>query len=113
MHPCRGKQDVIVIIHVFADRAGECVEPRLMTKLVFGLRLDANVFNDGFPPIRRRHATTLGQRGVMRIKSRPSHILNRKDGRRGRNRNNLADPKIQGSQKLGLVKRPLPSAAKR
>src|SRR5215831_2270513 len=57
MHPSRGKEDVVVVLHSFANLRGESIEPRLMSKLVGRLRLGANVFNDRVPPIARRHSS--------------------------------------------------------
>ena len=51
MHPHCGKQNVVVIFEVLPYRFGECIESRLMTEFVFGLRFDANIIDDRLPPI--------------------------------------------------------------
>jgi hypothetical protein len=50
MHPDRGEQNILVVVHAFADLGGQSIEPRLMAKFVGGLRLSANVFDNLLPP---------------------------------------------------------------
>jgi hypothetical protein len=47
MHPCRGKQNVVVEGAPFGEACGEAMEARLMTELVGRLRVCADALLDG------------------------------------------------------------------
>ena len=71
VHPGCGKENIVVVNHSLSQPGGQRVEPWLMAKLVHRQRLCTDEGHDRGPPVRRCHRLSLGQLGVMRIRSSP------------------------------------------
>ena len=71
VEPRSSENYIVIVFEAMSNSGGKSVEPWLMSELVCGLCLGPDVRNHQFPPCCLGHPAVSGQRGEMRISSKP------------------------------------------